>query len=105
MLVDAPLHGVNVGDSGEIEPLAPDEWADCLQKANTECDIAGHRAGLDHCRALPVLTEALVIGQRGHQCDCRRRGGGIGAQAQVGAKDVTVRIACLHQRHDIAGQT
>ena len=63
MLVDAPLHGVNVGDSGEIEPFAPDEWADCLQKANTECDIAGHRAGSEayHIAAIRMMAEGKLM--------------------------------------------
>jgi hypothetical protein len=53
-------------------------------------------------RALPVLAAALVIDERGLHRDRQRRRAGIGPQAQVGAEDVAVAGALLHDAHQPA---
>ena len=42
--VDLPLHGVHVGDGGEVEILAPDERREIGEKRLAGSDIAGARA-------------------------------------------------------------
>ncbi len=73
MLVDPPLHGVDVGDRGEIEAAPPDERPDRLEERRAQRQVAGHRARLDHRRAFPVLAHAFVVGDGGRQGDDRRR--------------------------------
>ena len=69
-----------------------------------ERDVARDRARLDHRRALPVLPHALVIGERRGQRDRGRRRGRVGAQAQIGAEDVAIRVARFHDRNQVARQ-
>src|SRR5688572_30932726 len=59
--VDPALHGVNIGDGGEIEIFAPDEGRQVLQEVFAGLDVARHDARLDQGGALPVLAEALVV--------------------------------------------
>jgi hypothetical protein len=42
--VDLALHGMDVGDRGEIHVLAPDERRELVQEALAGGDVAGHRA-------------------------------------------------------------
>ena len=79
--VDPALHGVDVGDGGEIQAAAPHERADRLQEAVSEREVAGDGAGLDHGGALPVLAQALVVGQRGMNGHGGRGRGRVGTQA------------------------
>ena len=102
--VDAALHRVDVGDGGEIEMPAPDEGADRREEVVAERDVAGDRARLDHRRAFPVLPHALVIGERRGQRDRGRRRGRVGAQPQIGAEDIAIRVACFHDRNQVARQ-
>ena len=102
--VDPALHRVDVGDGGEIQAAAPDEGADRLQEAVPERQVAGDRAGLDHGGTLPVLAQAFVVGQGGVERDGGRRRGRVGAQPQVGAEDVAVGVARLHQGDQVARQ-
>src|SRR5690606_2939982 len=69
MRVDLALHGVNVGDSREVEVLAPDERRQLRKQRSPRCDVSRYRPRLDHGGALPVLAEALVVGQ----CRVRRQ--------------------------------
>ena len=62
--VDLPLHGVDIGDRGEVEIFAPDERRQLGEQLFARRDIAGARPRLDHRRALPVLSDALVIVER-----------------------------------------
>ena len=41
--VDLPLHGVDVGDGGEVEVLAPDERRQLVQERLAGRDVAGAR--------------------------------------------------------------
>ena len=102
--VDPPLHRVDVGDRREIQVPAPDERADRLQELRPGREVAGHRARFQHCRALPVLAHALVVGDRGGQRDAGGGGGRVGAQPQIGAEHVAVGVARLHQRNQIRGR-
>ena len=99
MGVDAPLHGVDIGQRGEIEVAAPDEGADSGEKRRTERKVAGHRTRLQHGSAFPVLAHALIIGDGGRQGDAGRGGGRVRAQPQIGAEHIAVSVARLHQGH------
>ncbi len=44
--VDAPLHGVDIGNGGEVEPVTPDERADRVEEAGAGSAIAGHGRAL-----------------------------------------------------------
>ena len=102
VLVDPPFHGVDIGDGGEVEVPAPNEGADLLQEPGPQQQIAGHRARLEHGGTLPVLAHRFVIGDRRGQGDAGRGGRRIGPQPQIGTKDVSFRVACLHKGHKIA---
>ena len=102
MFVDPPFHRVDVRDGGEVEMAAPDEGPDLGQEGEAEGDVAGDRAGLEHGRALPVLAHALVIGDGGGQGDAGRRGGRVGAQAQIDAKNIAIGVARFHQCNKVA---
>ena len=102
--VDLPLHGVDVGDGGEVEVLAPDEGRELVEELRAGVDVAGHGPRLDQGGALPVLAEALVVDERGVGRERERGGARIGAQAQIGAEDVAVGRALLQQLHEVARQ-
>ncbi len=100
--VHTALHRAYVRDRGEIQVAAPDERPYRLEEASAERQVAGHRARLYHRRALPGLRRTLVIGECREQRDGRRRGAGIGAQAQVDAEHVAAGVALGHQGHEVA---
>ena len=62
--VDLPLHRMDVGDRGEVEILAPDEWRELFDESVARRDVASYRARLDHGGAFPILAEALVVVER-----------------------------------------
>ncbi len=97
--VDLPLHGVHVGDRGEVEIFAPHEGRQFVEDRLARRDVAGAGARLDHGGALPVLPDALVIGQRRRGRDRDRGRGRIGPQPQIGAEHVAVGGALLQQLH------
>jgi hypothetical protein len=105
VLVDAALHGVDVGHGGEIQVPAPDEGADRLEEGGAHREVAGDGTGLEHGRAFPVLAHAFVVGDGGVQVDAGRRGGWVRAQAQIGPKHVAVDVAGLHQGDEAARQS
>ncbi len=61
MRMDPPLHGVDVGDRGEVEIFAPDERRELAQELLARGEISGNHARLDQRGALPILAEALII--------------------------------------------
>ena len=71
-----PLHGVDIGDRGEVEIFPPDEWRELVEELLASRGIAGHDPRLDQRRPLPVLAEALVVDEAGfgRECDLRRAG-------------------------------
>jgi hypothetical protein len=80
--VDLPLHRVNVGDRGEVEIFAPDERRKPLEQSFPGRDVAGAGARLDHRRAFPILSSALVVIERRSGWNRDLRGGGIRTQPQ-----------------------
>ncbi len=102
--VDLALHRVNVVDGGEVEILAPDIGRQHFQEAIARTEISGNGAGLDEGRALPVLPAAFIVMFGGGQRDGDGRAAGVGAQAQIGAEDITVFGAFLHQLHECLRQ-
>ena len=95
--VDLPLHGMHVGDGGEVEILAPDEGAQLVQKGLAEREIARDGPCLDERRALPVLADGLVIDVSGGERHGGRRRAGIGAQAVIDAVHIAVGGALLQE--------
>ncbi len=102
--VHAALHGVDVGQRGEVEAATPDEGTDGFEELRAEQGVAGHRARLDHGGALPVLAHALVVGDGGGERDGGRGRCRVGAEAKIDAEHVAVRVARLHERHEVAGE-
>ena len=102
--LDLALDGMDVLDGGEIQVLAPHIRSQLLEESLAGFEVAGRRPGLDHRRALPVLAQGFVIGFRRQHRYGHRRNAGVGAQPQVGAEDVAVGGAFLHQAHQAAGQ-
>src|SRR5690606_34502539 len=96
------LHGLDVGNGREIEVLAPDEGGELLQELPSRAGVARAGAGLDPGGALPVLPPAFVIGERGVDGDGDGSGARIGPEANVGAEDVTIAGAVLHDRDEMA---
>ena len=104
MGLDLTLDGMNVLDGGEIQVLTPDKGGQAFQEGIAGVDIAGHRAALDHRRALPVLAEGLVIGFRRQHRDGHRGDAGIGPEPEVDAEDVAVGGAFIDQADHFLGQ-
>ncbi len=102
--VDLPLHGVNVGDRGEVEILAPDERREILEEALAEGEVAGDGPRLDQRGPLPVLANRLVVGVGGAERHRDRRRAGVGTQAVIDAMDVAVRRPLPQQLGEIARQ-
>ncbi|CEG08439.1 hypothetical protein BN961_01854 [Afipia felis] len=100
-----PLHVVDIGQCGEVEMLAPDERRNFREQRIAGRKIARAWPRLDHRRAFPGATLALVVVKCGLH---RHRGGsrgGIGTQPQIDAEDVTVAGALLQQARDALRQT
>jgi hypothetical protein len=104
MRVDLPLDRVDVLDRGEVEVLAPHIRPERGEERGTRGKVARDGARLDHGGALPVLPQALVIGLGGEHRQRQRRGGGVGAQPQIGAEDVPLGLALLQEAHEVARQ-
>ncbi len=102
--VHAALHGMDVGDRREVEIFAPDEGRELAQELLAGLDIAGHDARLDERGALPVLAEALVIGEAGVDRERDLRRARIGPEPQIGAEHVAVGGVLLQEAHQVAGQ-
>ena len=102
--VDLPLHGVHVGDRGEVEILAPDERREILEEALAEGEVAGDGPRLDQRGPLPVLANRLVVGVGGAERHRDRRRAGVGTQAVIDAMDVAVRRPLPQQLGEIARQ-
>src|SRR5262249_25261517 len=103
-LVHSALHRVDVGDSGVVEIFAPDERRELAQKLLARLAVARSDSRFDERSALPVLTEALVVGEaciaRERDLRCPR----IRAQTKIGAKHVAVRGVLLEKPHQLARQ-
>ena len=100
--VDLALHGVDVGDRGEVEIFAPDEGRERGEQRFAGRDVAGARPRLDQRGALPVLADALVVVERRRGRDRDLGRGRIGAQPQIDAEHVAVGGALLQELHQRA---
>ena len=105
MRVDLPLDRMHVGDGGEVEIFAPDEWREFLQEIFAREDVARDRPRLDIGGALPVLAHAFIVAQRRFERDRDRRRARIGTQPQIGAKHIAVDRALAHDLHDALRQS
>ena len=104
MGMHAPLHGVDVGDGREVEIFAPDEGRELAQELFARVDIAGNDARLDQGGALPILAEALVIGEACVDGERDLRCAGVGAKPQIRAEHIAVAGMLLEQTHQLARQ-
>ncbi len=102
--VDLPLDRMDVGDRGEVEIFAPDEGRELVEEVLARVDVAGDGPRLDEGGALPVLADALVIGEGRLERDRDRRRAGVGPQPQIGAEDIAVRACAPHDLHDALGE-
>ena len=95
--MDLAFDRLDVEDGWKVEAAPPDEGGQGLQEIAPGTNIAQHGARLDEGRPLPVLADALIIGQgEGHGHDRRSRGR-IGPQPQVDAEHIAVAGPLLHQ--------
>ena len=97
MDVDLALDGVDVGDGGEVEVLAPDKGLQLVQEGPGARQVAGAGPSLDERRPFPVLANALVVVEGRRRGDGGWRGPRVRAQPQVDPEDVAVGRALLHQ--------
>ncbi|MNV16234.1 hypothetical protein D3C71_1069890 [compost metagenome] len=102
MGVDLPLDGMNIGNRRVIEIFAEDERRQLAQEVLARLHVAGHRPRLDIGGAFPVLPPALVIKQRRFHGNGERRRAGVGPQPEIGAEDITIGGALLHDAHQTA---
>ena len=104
MCVDLTLDRVDVLNGGEVEIFPPDERLQLTKEASTGGVVAGNRTGLDQCGALPILSDALIVGERrgdghGQRGRCRIR-----AKPKIGAERIPVAGVGLQNSHQLARQ-
>jgi hypothetical protein len=97
--IDLAFDRMNVLDRGEVEALAPQEWAQVRVEGVARRAVAADRSRLDQRRALPILAHALVIHFRGQNRDHGWRGSRIGTKPEIGAEHVAVLGAFLKECH------
>ena len=102
--MDLALDRMDVLDGCEVQMLAPDERPQAAQEQLAGGDVAADGARLNHGRALPVLTHALVVGLGRDHREGERRRGRIRSQPQVGAEDIPIVGALLQDPQEIARQ-
>ena len=105
MRLDLPLDRVDVRDRRKVEMLAPDKGLQLREKALRRATVPRHRAGLDQGGALPILTDRFIIGQRGRHRHCQRGRARVGAQPQIGAKNIAIPGALIENTDEFAGKT
>ena len=99
--VDLALHGLDVGDGREVQMLSPDVGGEFGDKGFADSLVTGAGPRLDPGGAFPVLSPALIIGERGLDRDRHRGRTGVGPQPQIGAEHVVVASLVLHHRRQL----
>ena len=97
------LHRMDVGDRRVVEIFAPDEGREVGEEAFAEREVAGNGARLDHCGALPVLSDRLVIGVGAGGRERDRGRSRIGPQPEVDSQHVAVARALLQEAGERLG--
>ena len=100
--LDLAFDRVDVGDGRVVEVTPPDEGYQRLHHGSAQRGVTGTGARLDPSRALPVLAARLVVDQRHRHRHGEWHGGRVGPQPQIGAEDVAVGRAFLHDPHERA---
>ena len=103
--VDLPLHRMDVGDRRVVEILSPDEGREIGEEAPSERKVAGRRTRLDQRRALPVLSDRLVIGVGASRREGDRRRSGIGPEPQIDPEHIAVGSALLEEPGERLGDS
>lgn|GEM_PF-3973211 len=83
-------HVMGLTDRIEIEVSTPDEGCHRLKKPRARVLIARADPRLDIGRTLPCPPDALIIALGGFHRETDRRYRRIGAQTQIGAKDIAL---------------
>ena len=99
MIANAQTHVMRILDRHKIQMLAPDKRHQPLQEPRTRRQIAAARPRFDVSRAFPGSARAFIIAFRSRHRQTHRCDTGIRAQAQIGAKDITIRHVRQHGRH------
>src|SRR5437016_7162257 len=81
---------MDILDRRKIQVFSPDERLQLTQKAPAGAPIAGNRAGLYQRCTLPILSDALIIGEGCGDQEGGRSRRRIRAEPEIGAKDVAV---------------
>src|SRR5262249_46294686 len=105
MRVDLAFDRVDVLDRGEVEVLAPNERLQLAQETSPGGAVPSRGARLDQRRALPVLPDALVVGERCRDRHREGRRGGIGAKPQIGTERIAVAGVGFENSDQLARQT
>ena len=101
---DLPLDRLDVLDGGKVEILAPDEGPQPLHHVRADRRIAGDRARLDHCGALPVLPVALVVLLRSRDRERQRCRAHVGPELEIGPVDAAIAGPLAEQGGEVANQ-
>src|SRR5215831_13859935 len=100
LLLDAPLHRLDLVDLGEAEVFAPDEALGSAEKFIAQGTIAGYGPNFDERLPLPGAAECVVIGQRAFERARHRPALAFGPQAQIDA----VSLPTISMRRQQANQ-
>ncbi len=107
LLLDAPLHGLDLVDLGETKIFTIDKRFNGLQELLAQRQIAGHGPDLDERLPLPGAAHRVVIGEGAGQRPRQRAAMPLGTQAQIDAEGmaaVGVRRQQAHHFADDAGE-
>ena len=100
LLLDLPLHRLDLVDLGKAQEPLVDERLNRVDELRPEGRVAGHRADLDERLALPRPAEGVVIRQRTRQRPGQRAALTLRAKAEVHA----VRLPLGGQQADEFGR-
>ena len=103
VFADAQAHVMGVLNGREIQMLAPDKGGERFEKPIARLKVAATGAGLDIGGALPCAALGLVITVGGGHRQADRGDRGIGAQPQIGAKDIAAGHGVAEQGRHLAG--
>src|SRR5690242_1123300 len=102
MRIDLALYRMDVLDGREVEVFTPDKGLQLVQKPASGGAVAGDWTRLDQRCALPILTDALIVGEGCGNRHCERGRGRIGAKPKIGTERITVAGVGSENSHQLA---